>query len=148
LLTAPQRPIVLLKKNADTDAALEGVAPGLAWLGAMLPYTPLHYLLFHQARGRPQGLHWLDEPQPLVLVMTSANPGGEPLVAANDEALQRLGGIADAFLIHDRASCARPRHARRSLFGARADTRRPQSSSRPPGRRSSPSAAISRIRFA
>ena len=102
LLQARERPIVLLAKRTGCDYALPGVAPGLAELGVLLPYTPLHYLLFHQAAGRPEDGAWLAEPQELALVCTSANPGGEPLVTGNDEALRRLGGIADAFLMHDR----------------------------------------------
>ena len=63
----------------------------------------MHLLLFHEAAGRPDGVEWLDSRVlPWTLVMTSANPGGEPLVIGNDEALQRLGGIADFILANNR----------------------------------------------
>jgi hydrogenase maturation protein HypF len=101
-LESRERPIVLLAKHTACDTALPGVAEGVAGLGAMLPYAPLHTLLFHEAAGRPAGTDWLAQPQELLLVCTSANPGSEPLVTGNDEALARLSGIADAFLLHDR----------------------------------------------
>ena len=86
-LTSPEAPIVLLKKKT-----VEGLSPSVApvhdRLGVMLPYTPLHILLFDDE---------LD-----VLVMTSANFSEEPIVNENEEALLRLMSIADAFLIHNR----------------------------------------------
>jgi hydrogenase maturation protein HypF len=100
-LESSERPIVLLRKNGACDAALLKVAPGLAWLGVMLPYTGLQHLLFHEAAGRPAGTDWLGQAQTLALVMTSANPGGEPIASDNAEAIERLGAIADAFLVHD-----------------------------------------------
>lgn len=102
LLNCAERPVVLCDKRASVDAELCGVAPELAWVGLMLPYTPLHYLLFHDFAGRPAGTAWLATVQELALVCTSANPGGEPLVTGNREATRRLMGIADAYLVHDR----------------------------------------------
>jgi hydrogenase maturation protein HypF len=107
LLESRERPIVLLRTHAGCDATLPGVAPGLLRLGVMLPTTPIHFLLFHEAAGRPKGTAWLEQPQALVLVMTSANPGGEPIVRDTSEAKTRLAGIADAFLDHDRDIVAR-----------------------------------------
>ncbi|MCG8443601.1 MAG: carbamoyltransferase HypF [Caulobacterales bacterium] len=106
LLTSRERPIVLTRRREGSGLA-EGVAPGLRELGLILPYAPLHYALFHEAAGKPPGTAWLDEPQALALVMTSANPGGEPLVTGNDEARERLGSIADAIVDHDRAIVVR-----------------------------------------
>lgn len=85
LLASPARPIVV----AAGRAVLAGVAPDTSELGVMLPYTPLHHLLF--ACGAPD-----------LLVMTSANRSSEPIAYHDDEALERLSGIADAFLVGDR----------------------------------------------
>jgi hydrogenase maturation protein HypF len=92
LLTGIRRPIVLAGRRPDADIAPE-VAPDNPDLGLMLPYTPLHVLLF----GLPG-----DPPGPDALVMTSGNLSGEPIVIDDDEALVRLGRIADAWLRHDR----------------------------------------------
>jgi hydrogenase maturation protein HypF len=102
LLNSAARPIVLLPKRSDCDRQLPGVAPGVAELGAMLPTTPLHWLLFHEFAGQPADPRWLHTAQDSVLVMTSANPGDEPLVINNNEAVARLGGIADVLVVHDR----------------------------------------------
>ena len=107
LLEGRERPVVLLRKQPEAEAVLVGVAPGLIWLGALLPTTPMHFLLFHQAAGQPAGTAWLAELQQLLLVMTSANPGGEPIVRGGMEARERLAGIADAYLDHDRDVVAR-----------------------------------------
>src|SRR5271157_2107900 len=88
LLLTSARPIVLARRRAGYDIA-EGVAPGIPWLGIYLPYAPLQHLLFADAR-----VH--------ALVMTSANLSEEPIAIDNAEARARLGGIADAFLMHDR----------------------------------------------
>jgi hydrogenase maturation protein HypF len=87
LLISPQSPIVLMRWREDSSVSRE-VAPNLRFLGVMLPYTPLHHILLRDA-GRP-------------LVMTSGNLSEEPIARDNDEALRRLSGIADYFLIHNR----------------------------------------------
>jgi hydrogenase maturation protein HypF len=106
-LQSPQRPIVLLRQSTRAQAAMPEVSDGLAWLGVMLPYTPIHFLLWHEAAGRPAGTDWLQQPQDMVLVMTSGNASGDPLVADNDAALHDLDALADAWLVHDRDILAR-----------------------------------------
>jgi hydrogenase maturation protein HypF len=95
LLTGGPRPIVLLARRPDADGrgVASSVAPGNPDLGVMLPHTPLHTLLF--------GLDG-DDRGPQVLVMTSGNLGGDPIVTDDDDALSRLSTLADAWLRHDR----------------------------------------------
>ncbi len=92
LLESPQCPIVLLRWKQSSKIS-SAVAPNLKYLGVMLPYTPLHHLLMKEA-GLP-------------LVMTSGNLSEEPIAKDNDEALRRLQGIADYFLLHNRGIYAR-----------------------------------------
>ena len=94
LLEGSARPVVLLRvRKQPAGCVAPGVAPGLRELGAMLPYTPVHHLLLRAAGGP--------------LVMTSGNITDEPIAKDNGEALERLRGIADAFLLHDREIHAR-----------------------------------------
>lgn len=88
LLRSPEAPIVLLRRRRSAPAVDPAVAPGNPLIGAFLPYTPLHRLLL-EAVGRP-------------LVCTSGNLGEEPMAFQDEEALARLGGLADRFLVHDR----------------------------------------------
>ncbi|SEH35317.1 hydrogenase maturation protein HypF [Magnetospirillum fulvum] len=100
LIAAPSRPIVLMRLRPGTLAP--SVAPSLARGGFLLPYAPLHHLIFHDLAGRPEGRDWRDQAQPMALIATSANPGGEPLVVEDEEARHRLAGIADLIVTHDR----------------------------------------------
>ena len=92
-LESQAAPIVLLKKREDAGGLAPEIAPELPWLGALLPYAPLHHLLLREL-GVP-------------VVATSGNLTDEPICTDNDEARARLGEIADFFLMHDRP-IARP----------------------------------------
>lgn len=87
-LTSPQAPIVILERKDDSWLPDELIHPGISTLGVMLPYTPLHYLLFD------------DELE--LLLMTSANISDEPLIINNQEAMEKLSEVADFFLLHNR----------------------------------------------
>ncbi|MEA2468947.1 MAG: hydrogenase maturation protein HypF [Thermoleophilaceae bacterium] len=86
-LSGRERPILIARRRADAPVAAS-VAPGSPDLGVMLPYTPLHHLLLAGAGGD--------------LVMTSGNVSDEPIAYEDEDALERLCGIADLFLLHDR----------------------------------------------
>ena len=89
LLQSFEHPIVLLKRKMRGSLATN-IAPGIEELGVMLPYTPLHHLLFAQKNC------------PKALVMTSGNMSGQPICTKNDEAIGSLGRLADCFLLHNR----------------------------------------------
>src|SRR5581483_319486 len=100
LLRSTARPIVLLRRKPESNIARE-VAPGQDFIGVMLPYTPLHYLLLDRGPlivGRAS----VHRPSSTVLVMTSGNLSEEPIATDNDEARERLAPLADAFLMHNR----------------------------------------------
>ncbi len=88
MLSSPSRPIVLLPEREDSPLS-PYVAPGLSHQGIMLPYTGIHYLLLGRTKDK-------------ILIMTSGNPKGEPMCTRNEEARERLRGIADFFLTHNR----------------------------------------------
>ena len=88
ILTSPESPIVLLEKRLDNGLVCDGIAPGNPYIGAMLPYTPLHHLLMSEL-GFP-------------VVATSGNLSDEPICIDEHDAAHRLKGIADHYLVHDR----------------------------------------------
>ena len=91
-LISQQSPIVLLQWKPESTVC-QAVAPNVKYLGVMLPYTPLHHILLRETR--------------LPLVMTSGNLSEEPIAKDNDEAVRRLAGIADYFMVHNRDIYAR-----------------------------------------
>jgi hydrogenase maturation protein HypF len=93
LLRSPEAPIVLLRRRDEVSACAPSVAPGNPYLGVMLPYTPLHHLLLAEL-GFP-------------VIATSGNVSDEPICIEEREAIERLDGIADLFLVHNRP-IARP----------------------------------------
>ena len=95
ILLSIERPILLLNKLKKA-VLCEDIAPGNNRLGIMLPYTPLHYILFEMLKRN------LNDNKIPALVMTSANLSEEPIAIDNDEAMRRLKNIADVYLLHDR----------------------------------------------
>lgn len=88
VLSGPRAPILLVPARPDSPLPPQ-IAPGQDRLGLFLPYTPLHHLLFRRGRFR-------------ALVMTSGNHSDEPILSSAGEALEKLHGVADRFLVHDR----------------------------------------------
>lgn len=86
LLTSPRRPVVLLERKRSSLP--QEIAPKNKYLGVMLPYTPLHYILLSEVK--------------VPLIMTSGNISEEPIAYKDEDALNKLGKIADVFLVHDR----------------------------------------------
>jgi hydrogenase maturation protein HypF len=122
LVESPPRPIVLARSRG---VVAPSVAPGLAEVGLMLAYTPLHWLVLHALAGEPDFAAWRRAANDLALVATSANLGGEPLIAADEEARRRLAPIADLVVGHAREIVVRADDSvMRILDGAPAFIRR------------------------
>ena len=96
LICSPETPIVIVRKRSGSPVS-SLVAPDNGWVGVMLPYAPLHHLLFS-----PDPSSLIPHPSFTALVMTSGNISDEPVAFEDRDALNRLSGIADYFLIHDR----------------------------------------------
>jgi hydrogenase maturation protein HypF len=122
LLESRQRPIVLARSRGFLAPS---VAPGLAEVGLVLAYTPLQWLVMHALAGEPDFAAWRGAPNDLALVATSANFGGEPLIADDGEARRRLAPIADLVVGHARQIVVRADDSvMRVLDGAPAFIRR------------------------
>ena len=109
LLSSPEAPIVLVRRRPGAPIADE-VAPRSPLLGLLLPYTPLHHLLLHALERSPEDPAFPGTGggrRAAALVMTSGNLSEEPIAYRNEEALERLRGIADLFLVHDREIATR-----------------------------------------
>ncbi|QLA19498.1 carbamoyltransferase HypF [Desulfolutivibrio sulfoxidireducens] len=140
LLSGSVRPIVLVPTRADGPLS-RLIGPDTRETGVMLPYTPLHHVLFEHLSQA------LGPDRVLALVMTSGNAGGEPICLGNREALARLSGIADVFLFHNRDilvrtddSVVRP-HGPRGMTPPEMTVRVDDSAVRPHGQGPSPDAA-------
>jgi hydrogenase maturation protein HypF len=94
VLASSPAPIVLLNKKKGISHISDLIAPGNNYIGTMLPYAPVHYLLFRELKAITSGFK--------ALIMTSGNIQDEPVICENNEALEKLGGVADYFLLNDR----------------------------------------------
>lgn len=95
------RPICLLNIKSGAPL-LDAVAPDLKALGIMLPYTPLHYLLFHALLNEPRGIQWLNASNDLLLIVTSGNMNGQAIITDDQEAMEDLATVADAVIAYNR----------------------------------------------
>lgn len=101
IITSRERPIVILTRRPGSFID-PNVSPGQDTLGVLLPYTPLHYLLFTEEPRLSEGRETQGAHLPLILVMTSGNLSEEPIATENEEAIRHLDQLADAFLMHNR----------------------------------------------
>jgi hydrogenase maturation protein HypF len=101
LIESKERPIVIVNRR-ETSSIVSEVAPEQKTLGVMLPYTPLHYLLFAPPDSQKSSINRHNSYHMPPLVMTSGNLSEEPIAMSNEEAQERLSCLADAFLMHDR----------------------------------------------
>ena len=102
LLEQESAPIVMLPKQSFSHDVCESLAPRVNDLGCIVPYTAIHYRLFYSLLGKPAGHDWLSDTQKPLLVVTSANNSGEPLICDNQQCIEKISEIAEYILCHDR----------------------------------------------